>query len=170
MAATGAAIAVNVSGISIGDAGFVTDLLNGLAGVPAGRLLIELTETAEIQDLPAAAAQIARLRAAHLSVCLDDFGAGNASFSYIRDLPVDYVKIDGSHVRAASRSEQGRSVVRAMCELARTRGATTIAEMIETEADAGLMRQLNVNYGQGWLFGKPGPLPQGAESPARWRY
>jgi EAL domain-containing protein (putative c-di-GMP-specific phosphodiesterase class I) len=109
--------------------------------------------------MSAAAGQIQRIRAAGVPVCLDDFGAGSASFRYLRELRVDYIKIDGSYVREASRTDQGRSFVSAMRDLAASTGAETIAEMIETEADAALMRKLGISLGQGWLFGKPGPLP-----------
>jgi EAL domain-containing protein (putative c-di-GMP-specific phosphodiesterase class I) len=154
-----ASIAVNVSGLSIVDPLFVGRFLDEAARAPPGRLLIEVTETAEIDSLPAAAVQIERIRAAGVPVCLDDFGAGGASFRYIRDLRVDFVKIDGSYVRPSGRSDQGRSFVRAMCDLARSAKATTVAEMIETEAEAALMRDLGVVLGQGWLFGKPGEIP-----------
>jgi EAL domain-containing protein (putative c-di-GMP-specific phosphodiesterase class I) len=167
---TGAAIAVNASGLSIVDPAFTQRVLDHAAGVPRGRLLVELTETAEIEDLPAAAAQIERIRAAHVRVCLDDFGAGSASFRYLRELRVDFVKIDGTYVRAAAGSEQGRSFVRAMRDLATSAGAHTIAEMIETEADAVLMRELGVGYGQGWLFGKPGAIAAKAAKVQRWHY
>jgi EAL domain-containing protein (putative c-di-GMP-specific phosphodiesterase class I) len=109
--------------------------------------------------MSAAAGQIQRIRAAGVPVCLDDFGAGSASFRYLRELRVDYIKIDGSYVRETSRTDQGRSFVSAMRDLAASTGAETIAEMIETEADAALMRKLGISLGQGWLFGKPGPLP-----------
>jgi EAL domain-containing protein (putative c-di-GMP-specific phosphodiesterase class I) len=167
-------IAVNVSGDSIAQPDFVRQVLVLAAGVGTGRLMIELTETSEIQDLPAAAAQIQLLRAAKLQVCLDDFGAGSASFRYMRDLQCDFVKIDGAYCHAARRTEQGKSIVRAMCDLAASAGAQTIAEMIETEADVDLMREVGVGFGQGWLFGKPGALPQTVEAAPekarRWRY
>lgn len=162
-----AAVAVNISGLSIADDAFVQAMLGQLAGVPRGALLVELTETAEILNLSAAAANIERVRAAGVQVCLDDFGAGSASFRYVRDLHVDFVKIDGAYVRGASRGEQGRGFIRAMCDLARSAGATAIAEMIETEAEAELMQGLGVALGQGWLFGRPGPLPAAAQP---WRY
>ena len=166
-----ASVAVNVSGLSIADPAFAEQLIAATSGVPPGRLLIELTETAEIADLPAVAARIARLRSAGVPVCLDDFGAGSASFRYLRDLRVDMVKIDGAYVRAATQSGQGRAFVGAMRELATSTGAKTIAEMVETEAEATLMRELGVQYGQGWLFGKPGPIVTASPPKLqKWRY
>lgn len=154
-----ASVAVNLSGLSIADPDFVGRVLSASKGLQPGQLLLELTETAEIVDLPRVAEQINRLRAEGLAVCIDDFGAGNASFRYLRDLQVDCVKIDGAYVRAATSNLQDRSFIAAMCDMAASSGATTIAEMIETEADATVMRELGVGFGQGWLFGRPGPLP-----------
>ena len=161
-------VAVNISGLSIVDAAFSDQLIDAAAGVPPGRLLVELTETAEIVDLPAAAARVARLRSAGSPVCLDDFGAGSASFRYLRDLKIDMVKIDGTYVQAAAHSDRGRAFVASMRELATSSGAETIAEMVETEAEAALMAALGVQYGQGWLFGRPAPIA--ATAPRRWRY
>jgi EAL domain-containing protein (putative c-di-GMP-specific phosphodiesterase class I) len=83
---------------------------------------------------------------------------------------VDYVKIDGTYVRAASEGEQGRAFIAAMRDLAASSGAKTIAEHVETEADAAMLRGLGIGFGQGWLFGKPGPLPDAGRKPERWRY
>ena len=166
-AAPAARVAVNVSGLSMQSAPFrqrVLDLLTAhsdIGGAPntPHRLLIELTETAEIDDMGAAAAAIAELRGHGVPVCLDDFGAGGAAFRYLREFGVDYVKIDGLYVRAATRGDRERGFVRSMVELAGTVGAQVVAEMIETEEQAVLMRELGVHYGQGWLFGRPGSLP-----------
>ncbi len=165
---SGVSVAVNVSGLSITDPAFAEHLIAAASGVPPGQLLVELTETAVIDDLPAAAVRIARLRSAGAPVCLDDFGAGSASFRYLRDLKVDMVKIDGAYVQAATRSDRGRAFVASMRELATSTGAETIAEMVETEDEAALMLQLGVHYGQGWLFGKPAPIA--AALPKKWRY
>jgi EAL domain-containing protein (putative c-di-GMP-specific phosphodiesterase class I) len=72
---------------------------------------------------------------------------------------VDYVKIDGAYVQGAIRGKRERNVVTSMLELARSAGAETIAEAIETQELARLMEELGCTFGQGWLFGKPGPLP-----------
>jgi EAL domain-containing protein (putative c-di-GMP-specific phosphodiesterase class I) len=109
--------------------------------------------------MTAAAGAIAALRAEGVPVCLDDFGAGGAAFRYLREFGVDYVKIDGLYVRAAARSARERGFVASMVELAGAVGARVIAEMVETEEQARLMRELGVQYGQGWVFGRPGSLP-----------
>jgi EAL domain-containing protein (putative c-di-GMP-specific phosphodiesterase class I) len=166
-ASPAATVAVNVSGFTMQSPPFrdrVLDLLGTHADIigPADaphRLLIELTETAEIDDMAAAAAVIAQFRAHGLPVCLDDFGAGGSAFRYLREFGVDYVKIDGLYVRAATRGTRERGFVAAMVELAGQAGAQVVAEMIETEEEAALMRELGVHLGQGWLFGRPGTLP-----------
>ncbi len=164
-AAAGAAAAVNVSGLSMQSAAFRARMLERIAQEPglAGksirpRLIVELTETAEIEDIAGAAVTIRQLRAAGVPVCIDDFGAGNAAFRYLRDFAVDFVKIDGSYVQGAVRNSQERSFVAAMVQMARSVGARVVAEMIETEAQAALMGALQVEFGQGWLFGRPGKL------------
>ncbi len=153
-----ALVAVNVSGLSMEAPGF-REGLAGLADGLGGRLLVELTETAEISDLPAAAATLAGLRATGIRTCIDDFGAGAAAFRYLRGLKVDFVKIDGAYVRGAAVDPRDRSFVTVMVDLARSVGARVIAEMIETEEQAALMASLGVHYGQGFLFGRPGALP-----------
>jgi EAL domain-containing protein (putative c-di-GMP-specific phosphodiesterase class I)/PAS domain-containing protein len=167
---TTAAIAVNVSSLSIVDPMFGGRFLALVKPEWRRRLMVEVTETAEIDDLTTAAAAIAAMRAAGVAVYLDDFGAGHASFGYLRALTVDCVKIDGSYVRAALRDEQGCAFVRIMHDLARSVGAHTLAEMVETEAEAALMLQLGITYGQGWLFGRPGPIAPLPGKPSRWKY
>ncbi|MDE2576426.1 MAG: EAL domain-containing protein, partial [Rhodospirillales bacterium] len=154
-------VAVNVSGLSMQSAGFRGRLLARLdaAGPVARRLLVELTETAEVEDMEGAADSIARLRAAGVPVCIDDFGAGAAAFRYLRAFGVDFVKIDGSYVRAATGSARERGFIASMVDLAGAVGARIIAEMIETEEQAMLMSRMGVPFGQGWLFGRPGRLP-----------
>jgi EAL domain-containing protein (putative c-di-GMP-specific phosphodiesterase class I) len=155
-------IAVNASGLSMQSAGFREALFVLLDANPhAGqRLMVELTESAEIEDEPGAAATIEALRARGIPVCLDDFGAGAAAFRYLKAFRVDYVKVDGSFVEAAMRSERDRSFVAAMVDLSVTVGAKVVAERIETAEYAQTMQSLGVHLGQGWHFGRPGPLPK----------
>ena len=164
--APGVSVAVNLSGLSLQSPDFAQRLFGllaemrlppGTAGKP--RLLVELTETAEIDDLATASATWAKLRELGVGLCLDDFGAGAAAFRYLQQFRVDYVKIDGSFVQAAQQGPRERGIVQAIVELAKSAGAKTVAEMIETDEQATLMRELGVDHGQGWLFGKPGNLP-----------
>jgi EAL domain-containing protein (putative c-di-GMP-specific phosphodiesterase class I) len=156
-----ARVAINVSGISMQSQQFRKTLLSliGNEAMLCERLMIELTETADIDDVPAAVDTVNKLAAAGVPVCLDDFGAGFAAFRYLREFKVDFVKIDGSFVRHAGAGARESGFITAMADLARCVGADTIAEMIETEAQAQCMLGLGVRYGQGWLFGRPGGLP-----------
>jgi EAL domain-containing protein (putative c-di-GMP-specific phosphodiesterase class I) len=90
-------------------------------------------------------------------ICLDDFGAGAASFHYLNALPADFVKIDGRYVRNATANRRDRAFLKAIAKLCRELGTATIAEMVETEAQAAAMTDLGIGYGQGYLFGRPSP-------------
>lgn len=157
-------IAVNASGLSIQSASFRVALFGLLSAYPhaSQRLMVELTESAEIEDEAAAATTIEALRERGIPVCLDDFGAGAAAFRYLKAFRVDYVKVDGSFVEAAMRGERDRSFVAAMVDLSVAVGAKVVAERIETAEYAQTMQALGVHLGQGWHFGRPGPLPKTA--------
>jgi EAL domain-containing protein (putative c-di-GMP-specific phosphodiesterase class I) len=157
-------VAVNISGLSMQSPVFRERML-GLAGIRPGRFLIELTETAQIEDVAGAAATLDKLRAAGIPVCIDDFGAGAAAFRYLREFRVDYLKLDGPYIQRAPRNRHDRHFVASMVSLARSVGVQVIAEMIETEEQARLMREMGVDLGQGWLFGPGAALP--TEDPGR---
>jgi EAL domain-containing protein (putative c-di-GMP-specific phosphodiesterase class I) len=156
-AAGGTRVACNLSGLSLQSPKFREDIKHLLENTPgmAERLVVEITETAEIEQENEAAQMIELLREHRIPVCLDDFGAGAAAFRYLRAFRVDYVKVDGIYVANALQSERDRGFIAAMVDLARTVGAQVVAERIETEEEAALMLQLGVRYGQGYLFGKP---------------
>jgi len=169
--AAGQRIAVNVSGLSLQSESFRAAffaLLDGSAHA-CQRLMVELTESAEIEDEAAAASMMVALRERGVPVCLDDFGAGAAAFRYLKAFRVDYVKVDGSFVEAAMRSDRDRSFVASMVDLSVAVGAKVVAERIESEEAAQMMLGLGVHLGQGWHFGKPGPLPKAAPVVARRR-
>ena len=158
-------IAINMSGLSMQSAEFRQQVSTRLDNVPAyaERLMVELTESAEIEHEQAAVATIIALRDRGIPTCLDDFGAGAAAFRYLKAFPVDFVKVDGSFVEAAMTGERDRSFVASMVDLSLAVGAKVIAERIETEAHVTTMASLGVSYGQGWHLGRPGaitpPLP-----------
>ena len=159
--ARGARVAANLSGLSLQSPGFRARLLDLLDREPAlaSRLMVEITETAEIEDEEEAVRTVEALRGRGVPLCIDDFGAGAAAFRYLRAFRVDLVKIDGGYLRNAMRSEGDRGILASMVGLIRTVGARSVSERIETEAEAGLMSSLGVDLGQGWLFGRPGALP-----------
>ncbi len=153
-------VEVNLSGLSIGDS-----QLEALIGVemargdiPSGAMVFEITETAAIVDLEAAAGFADRIAALGCTWALDDFGAGFSSFLYLKTLPFTYVKIDGSFVRHLVTSAQDRQVVRAMVQIAEGMGLTTIAEFVEDAAILSVLQELGVDYAQGYFIGRPAPL------------
>lgn len=156
----GCHIAFNISGLSAQSSGFRERLGDLLDRNPrgAGRVMVELTESAEIEDDAAAAVTLRGLRARGVPICIDDFGAGAAAFRYLKSFPTDFVKVDAAYVVAALTSDRDRSFVAAMVDLSIAVGAKVVAERIETEEAAQAMQSLGVQFGQGWLFGRPGPL------------
>lgn len=162
--------AVNLSGRSLSSPAMAARLLRliGLAADLRGRLLFELTESAAIADLAAVNAVIQEIRGRGHPVGIDDFGAGAAAFHYLRALKVDHVKIDGSYVREAATNAESLPFLRAITQLCRELKIATVAEHIEDEATANLLRVYNVRYGQGYYFGRPmrpSPKHQGTRAP-----
>lgn len=151
-------VAVNLSGHSIESDVFVATLMELLRAHPRtrARVLFELTETVGLRDVARAGRVINELRAAGHSICLDDFGAGAASFPYLRDLRFDYVKLDGSYVRNLGRSERDDAILGSMMRLCQQLKVQTIAEHVETVEQAIRLKGLRCNFAQGWLFAKAG--------------
>lgn len=154
------AVAVNVSGHSLGIVAFVTELHRLLDRFPTARnkVMFEITETARITDLVAANNAIQTLRQAGHKVCLDDFGAGAANFEYLSQLHVDVVKIDGRALRSARGGPKGRAFLRATAGLCRDLGIDTIAEMVDDPEMLAFVRDIGIDFGQGYVFGRPRPL------------
>lgn len=153
----GCELAINLSARTLDDDRLLSELLSASAPRPDLRrnLILEVTETAALNDLAAAERRIQSLRTAGYSVYLDDFGAGAASFDYLRALTLDGIKLDGRFVLNVGSEKRLRDMVRHLCALADTLDIQVVAEMIETSAAALLLRQLGVRYGQGWHFGRP---------------
>lgn len=150
-------VAVNISGQSINSLSYLARL-DGLLRANAwarGRLMFEITESAHLGNLTAANAFIQRLRRQGIPVCLDDFGAGAASFAYLSSLKVDIVKLDGASVRGAQKAPTGEAFLKALVSLCNDLDVSTVAEMIEDEAALNFVRGCGVQYVQGYLFGEP---------------
>ena len=154
-------IAVNVSPFTFVQEGYVRAVLSQLAanGVQPRRLLVELTETAPIDDFETVRARIGQLRAAGCKFCLDDLGSGAASLDYLRLLPFDFVKLDGRFIEGLAHDRRAQLLIENLVSMCRALGGSVIAEQIETEEVASLLKIAEVSLGQGWLFGKAGPLP-----------
>ncbi len=171
--APGVRVSVNLSGKAFADDQLVSVIRRGLqsAGVDPSRLVLEITETAAIRDLSQAQKFVRSLKSLGCQFALDDFGVGFASFSHLKHLPVDYVKIDGSFIRHLTRDDVDQHVVRALVEVANGLGCATVAEFVTDEDTVRLLRMLGVNYGQGFYLGEPAPLEGIGRSarPARHR-
>ena len=149
-------IAINVSGVSVSGDSYVQQLLRMTAGTPEERkrLIVEVTESSALGDLDAANRRLTALREAGIKVCIDDFGAGSASFDYLRGISVDTVKFDARFVRDLETDPKARTVLAHLVQLCGSMKLATIAEMVETDAVADILRSLGVDYAQGWLFGR----------------
>jgi EAL domain-containing protein (putative c-di-GMP-specific phosphodiesterase class I) len=157
-------IAVNVSALSLTDPHMLAFLHERLAHHRVGgeMLVLELTETASISDMPTARAFCAGAAALGCEIALDDFGAGFGSFHYLRHLEFAYLKIDGAFIRGLADSEGDRRVVSSLVALARSIGARTIAEYVQDARTLRLLFELGVDYAQGFAVGRPRPLPMRA--------
>lgn len=155
-------LAINVSAASVTSESYVEELLRATSAKPAERkrLLIEVTETTELENLNAANAMLQRLRGAGFKVCIDDFGSGAASLDYIRALAVDAVKIDGKYIDEIVADKRLQTMVRHIVELCTSLDLETIAERIETAEAAALLRRLGVQFGQGYHYGRPEAEPR----------
>jgi diguanylate cyclase (GGDEF)-like protein len=151
---------INFSGQSLNDDSFGDFLIERIqsSGLPPELFCFELTENASIASMSRAIALMGRLRALGCGIALDDFGTGLSSLSYLRELPVTMLKIDGSFVRDVVRDPRAESMVRAIAQLARTMSLITVAEYVETEEIRARIATLGVDYGQGFAIMKPAPL------------
>ena len=156
----GACFAVNISGQSVGDAEFCAFLEVALrdSGLPPSLLSFELTETAAVANIVRAEALIRRLRELGFDVALDDFGRGLSSLTYLKTLPATCLKIDGTFVRDVVGDDRAQAMLSAIVRLAQAMGLRTVAECVENDAIRDVVRQLGVEYGQGFSIGRPAPL------------
>ena len=150
-------LAVNLSGRSLSSSLFMDAILAMMEEFSHVRkqVIVEVTESAKIQDMERANKFLQEMRKNGNTCCLDDFGVAESSFDYLRHLHVDYIKIDGSYVRETLDTTRGRHLLRAMVGMCRNLGMTTIGEMVEDDRTASILWESGVHYGQGWLFGKP---------------
>jgi diguanylate cyclase (GGDEF)-like protein/PAS domain S-box-containing protein len=153
---------INLSGESLRDPqllAFVRDTLARHA-LPPAMLYFELTETAAVANLGAAAALMGGLRALGCQLALDDFGSGMSSFSYLKQLPVDFLKIDGSFIRDVVSNPVDQAIVRAVHAVGRQMSLPIVAEYVENEAIRDWLAALGIEFGQGYAFGRPAPLEE----------
>jgi diguanylate cyclase (GGDEF)-like protein len=152
--------AINLSGRTFGDDDFVEYVRRqfDLYRVPPGMICFEITETSAIANLPSAKRFIEALKKLGCHFSLDDFGTGMASFSYLKHLPVDFIKIDGSFVTEMLNSKVDRAMVEMIVHVAKVMGKKTVAEFVESDEMLEALREIGVDYAQGYAIGKPSPF------------
>lgn len=158
-------IAMNLSGRTLDTPGIDEQFRLMLfdSGISPDRLVFEVTETAAVAELAKARSFVATMKKLGFRVALDDFGAGFSSFSYLKHLPVDQIKIDGSFIRHLVTSREDQILVRAIVQVARELGLATVAEFVESEAILDLLIEIGIDYAQGFHIARPAPT---LESPA----
>lgn len=158
-------LTMNLSAHSLGDARFMQRLFDDVRAVrpPPGKLGFEITETAAIEQLEIAADIIEDFRSIGCSFSLDDFGSGLCSFGYLHSLPVTEVKIDGRFIRDIVDDPLAQEIVRAIHHVAHAAGKRTVAEFVDSAAKLTVLKQLGVDYAQGFLFSPAVPPERLAE-------
>ncbi len=153
-------VAINISGQTLGDLQFLEFVVECLdsTGVAPAQICFEITESAVVANLEHARRFVGVLHGMGCKFALDDFGSGVGSFSNLKNLPLDYLKIDGSFIRNLARDTVNQAMVTAMIKLARTLNFKVIAEQVEDNAAVEAARRMGVDYLQGYAIGRPQPL------------
>ncbi len=162
-------VAVNVSPLQLADPGFPDQVRDALvaAGVPPTSLCLEVTEST-LMDSRSSLASLRRLHDHGVQIAIDDFGTGYSSFSRLRDVPVDFLKVDQSFVSGIGEEGLDDVIITTMVALASSLGVQTIAEGIETEDQHRVLAGLRCSYGQGYLWGRPQDAAATTELVDRW--
>ncbi|MCC3583094.1 EAL domain-containing protein [Microcoleus sp. PH2017_30_WIL_O_A] len=149
--------AINLSGDSINEEKFIDFIQEqfSLYQIPPEIICFEITETVAIANLSKAACLIWKLKELGCQFALDDFGSGMSSFAYLKNLPVDYIKIDGNFIKNLAENPIDIVMVEAITKIAHAMGIKTIAEYVESQAVMDKLKELGVDYGQGYYLGKP---------------
>jgi diguanylate cyclase (GGDEF)-like protein len=153
-------ISINVSGPSLCDENFLKQIMQRLrtSSVPAEKIGFEITETAAISNLSKAMQFITSLKQLGCSFSLDDFGSGLSSFAYLKNLPVDYLKIDGMFVKDILKDPVSHAMVTSINQIGQVMGMQTIAEFVEDEDTRQALSEIGVDYVQGYHIGRPRPF------------
>ncbi len=155
-----ATCAINLSGATFNDEGFVDYVRDQFAlfNIPPSMICFEITETSAIANLDNANRFIGVLQQLGCRFSLDDFGSGMSSFGYLKHLPVNYLKIDGSFVKDMLDDPIDRAMVEMICRIGKVMGKQTIAEFVENDATIQALREIGVDYAQGYGIGRPEPF------------
>ena len=151
---------VNLSGKTMGDASFPDEVRRQLSasGIDPASLIFEVTETAAVAEMEHARLFAQSLAKVGCRFALDDFGSGYASFYYLKHLPISYLKIDGEFVRELPRSPVDQRIISALVQVCTSLGIKTVAEFVEDERTMDILRELGVDFAQGYHLGKPAPI------------
>ena len=158
----GTGFSINLSGQSAADPDLIDFIVDGYErfGVEPSMVGFELTETAAISSFETAVELVGRIRALGARVSLDDFGSGLSSFGYLKNLPIDVLKIDGQFVREIVDNEVDRTMVKAIAEIARSMRIRTVAEFVEDQGIVDVLVELGIDYAQGYHIARPMPVEQ----------
>lgn len=153
-------ISINLSGNSLGAEGMVEYIAKQQAifDIPSQCICFEITETTAIQNRHRGMEMLRQLRKLGFSFALDDFGSGFASYGYLRELPVDYVKIDGCFVKNLAVNAKDYAIVKSIQDVCRVMGIETVAEFVENQEIIDCLQIIGINYAQGYAIGRPQPL------------
>ncbi len=150
-------ISINLSGQSLTEDNVLDFIITQLdeCGIEGSKICFEITETAAISNFSMAVKFISTLKELGCRFALDDFGSGLSSFGYLKNLSVDYLKIDGMFVKDIVDDPIDRAMVKSINEIAQVMGMQTIAEFVENDEIKGMLREIGVNYAQGYGISKP---------------
>ncbi len=150
-------VSINLSGLSINDERFTAMAIELIkhSSVPGNYLCFEITETAAISQLERAHKFIRQMKELGVKFALDDFGSGVSSFAYLKSLPVDYLKIDGSLIKNITDRNYDREIVSAIERIANLMNIQTIAECVENDNVLKYLGKIGIDYAQGYQIGKP---------------
>lgn len=153
---------INLSGQSLSDLKFMQDCLDLInhSNINPSRLCFEITETAMIENLSNAIRTVSTLRGLGCKIALDDFGSGLSSFSYLKNLPVDYLKIDGSLIKDIENDPVNVTMVKSIVHIGQSMGLETIAEYVENDTVINIMRDLDIDFVQGYGVAQPVPIKE----------
>jgi len=158
-------LTVNVSSFAFEDDGLAAHVRGLLRdhGVSGDRIVLEITEQLAVRFAAQTDRQVAMLRELGCRIAIDDFGTGYSSFSYLKRLPVDYLKIDGSFIKGVVRDRADQSMVRMVGEVARAAGMETVAEYVHSAAALSLLAKYGIDYAQGFFIGRAASEPEQIE-------
>jgi EAL domain-containing protein (putative c-di-GMP-specific phosphodiesterase class I) len=154
-------LSTNLSGFAFEDEGLAEYLRAVLKdyGIGGDRLILEITEQLAVRFAASTDRQLAMLRDLGCQLAIDDFGSGYSSFSYLKRLPVDFLKIDGAFIKSLARDMVDHALVRMVGEVARAAGIETVAEYVNSAATFELLAKYGIDYAQGYYIGKPMAQP-----------